>query len=237
MTLPDCPPQSAPDHDKSEHPLARKVTMPYKHKPAEVHHVQSGPGVYPPPEAVADFSGVATTPAANHATMLNDMAFELRKLMAIAEETAAFADKAAKDLAKFQLETLPQAMEQAGLSLFRTEDGFIVEVKEDVQCSIPKEDLQRRMQCFEWLRTAGHGAVIKELYAVDVRTLDDETKQDLARYLDETLGVSFERKEDVHPSTLKSLIKELLGAGTNLPPAFSVHQFKKAGLKAPKGTK
>jgi hypothetical protein len=212
--------------------------MPHQHKAAEVHHVvQSGTGVYPPPEAIADFSGVATVTPANAASMLNDMAFELRKRMAIAEETAAYAKKAADDVLEYQMKILPEAMEQAGLTLFRTDDGFVVEVKPDLKCSIPKEDRVRRDQCFEWLRTAGHGGVIKELYEVDVRTLDEVTKQSLRFFLDDNLGVSYEQKQDVHPSTLKALIKELLEGGTNLPPSFSVHQFKRADLKAPKGTK
>lgn len=190
----------------------------------------------PVPESV-DFSDEQPAPKEDHIRRLKDMAFELRKLILHANETAMYAEKAAADLVKFQTETMPAMMEQAGLTKFMTDDGYTVEVKPDVRCSIPKEDLNRRRECFEWLEKNGHSAAVKELYEVDVRTLDPETRAVLARYLDETLGVSYQTKQDIHPSTLKALVKELLEGGTTLPASFSVHPFKRADMKAPKGMK
>lgn len=183
-----------------------------------------------------DFSGVATEPKQDHLQMLRTMADTLRDKMRAAQDAALKAEAAANDLMRFQMETIPQAMELAGVTSFKLEDGSELLVKDDLKCSIPKEDLHRRVACFQWLRDNGHGMIIKEFYAIDVRALEDTDRAKL-RQLAAQLEVDIDVKEDVHPSTLKSLIKELLEKGTVPPPAFSVHQFKKADLKAPKGQK
>ena len=114
----------------------------------------------------------------------------------------------------------------------REHDGCELLVKDDVQTSIT---VANRPTGYAWLRDNGHGAIIKVDLVVDARALSDTDRQGLRDLIEESeFGVAVEDKESVHAATLKSLVKELLEKGTTLPPAISVHQFKKAELKEPK---
>lgn len=182
-------------------------------------------------DAQPDFSGVEL-PATrqDHLQMLQTMADTLReKLNAVADAQAEL-ERLTADLNHFQLIVVPEAMELAGVADFGLIDGTRLQVKDDVKASI---SIENRPYAHDWLREHGHGAVIKEAMLVDLRALDERTRSQL-RIAVEDFGGQPEAVESVHPSTLKSLVKELLEKGTTLPPSFSVFQFKKAELKEPK---
>jgi len=183
----------------------------------------------PPP----DFSGVANEPTGDQLQLLRQMAQTLREKIAAAAKAEEVLERVQADLANFQIVVIPQAMELAGITSFKLEDGSELFVKPDLKCSIPKEDLNKREECFTWLRSNGHGGVIKTSFDVDVRPLTEVQRKQLMMLL-QRKGLTAVVKDDVHWQTLKSLMSELLEQGTTPPPSFSIHQFKKAGLKAPK---
>jgi flavin-binding protein dodecin len=185
-------------------------------------------------EAAPDFSGVAVTGNTDALNMLPTMVETLRNLQRAADQAAQRAEEAAAKLSHFQMIVLPEAMELAGVAEYKLTDGSTLKVKPDLKASIPKEDLDKRERCFAWLQDNGHGSIIKTFFDVDVRALTPKQRASLAKMI-EKKGLHADVKQDVHWQTLKSLVKELLENGTELPPDFSIHQFKKAELKEPKG--
>jgi hypothetical protein len=175
-----------------------------------------------------DFSGVDNgPPREDHLRMLVSMADKLReKLNAVADAQAEL-DRLTADLNQFQLSVLPEAMELAGVANYTLSDGTQLIVRPDVKTSI---SIENRPYAHEWLRTHGHGGVIKEAYSVDLRPLTTEERDRLRQEIMK-FEVIPESIESVHASTLKSLVKELLEGGTALPPSISVFQFKRAELK------
>jgi hypothetical protein len=182
--------------------------------------------------AMPDFSGVQTAPNTGALEMLPTLVQTLRDKIRRAEQAAQDAQEAANDLLDFQTRVIPEAMELAGVGEFTLSDGSKIKVKDDLKVSITEAN---RFGAHEWLREHGHGGVIKTFLEVDVRTLDEDDRMRLKGVLaSEDFDVPVIDKENIHPSTLKSLVKELLESGTTLPSDFSIHQFKKAELKEPK---
>lgn len=180
------------------------------------------------PHTAPDFSGVDSgPPREDHLQMLVSMADKLReKLNAVADAQAEL-DRLTADLNQFQLGVLPEAMELAGVADYTLSDGTRLLVRPDVKASI---SIENRPFAHEWLRTNGHGGVIKEAFMCDLRPLTPEQREKLRREI-MSFEITPESIESVHASTLKSLVKELLEEGTALPPSISVFQFKKAELK------
>lgn len=192
-------------------------------------------GVGKVPDAVApgpDFSGVTTATNENQLDMLRTMAQTLRDKTREFERVSALAEIAAADLARFQMVTIPEAMELAGVTSFMLEGGAELLVKDDCKVNIKKE-LAVRDEAHAWLRANGHGGAIKVYFNVDVRALTEKQRASLEKKIVKA-GVACEHEESVHNAALKSLVKELLEKGTTLPPSISVFQFKKAELKEPK---
>jgi hypothetical protein len=185
----------------------------------------------PATDQTADFSGVITAPNESALDMLRTMATTLREKMREAQRTAEAAEVAAADLTSFQMVALPEAMLLAGVTDFTLSDGSKLSVKEDVKAAIT---IANREEAHQWLRDHGHGSVIKIFWEIDLRSFTMDQLPAIEEVLRVNLGLEPEAKESVHNATLKSLVKEILEAGTTLPPVFSVHQFKKAELKEPK---
>lgn len=177
----------------------------------------------------ADFSQVAqATPAALVAT-IGALVADLRKVeidMLAAEATY---EQAKAEFNRLRLIVIPDAM--VGLESLTLADGSIVNIKPDLNTSISEDN---RPEAFAWLRSTGNGDVIKAFESIDIRGLDAKQLKAYHALL-EKQGIVAEAKEAIHASTLKSLVKELLEKGTKLPPCFSVHQFKRAEVKAKKG--
>lgn len=177
----------------------------------------------------ADFSQLAAPAPATLVQTIGALVADLRKVeLDMLEKELAF-EQSKTEFNRLRLIVIPDAM--VGLESLTLADGSIVNIKPDLNASISEDN---RPEAFAWLRATGNGDVIKAFESVDIRGL---TEKQLKAYhaLLEKQGIVAEAKEAVHASTLKSLIKELLEKGTKLPPCFSVHQFKRAEVKAKKG--
>lgn len=138
-------------------------------------------------------------------------------------------------LARTETEDLPELMKELGLLDIKLLDGSKVEVKQEVQCGISEA---RRPEAHKWLTDHKFGGLIKTAilleYDSDERALAVKAAQKIAKALNRDVEV----KEQVHPATLKSFIKEqlALGAEGSKPPAdlFGIFPFNKAKVTAPK---
>lgn len=126
---------------------------------------------------------------------------------------------------------LPEAMTAIGMKKFVLVDGSTVNVKDDVAASIRSERIGAAVV---WLEAQGLGDVVKDEVKVSLGKGESQYAPQILGFI-EGLGFQASEKYSVHPSTLKSLVKEQLAKGVEFPEdCFSVYQYQKAEIKRPK---
>ena len=129
---------------------------------------------------------------------------------------------------------LPEAMLSLQLSSVKLANGFKLEIVDILSASISKANAPA---AHEWLREQGHGDVIKTSISVEFPRGEEETARETYTELrgKNTGAVSF--SENVHPQTLKKLVRELIEKGDNIPfDVFGVWTGKQAHVtQAAKG--
>jgi hypothetical protein len=154
------------------------------------------------------------------------MAETLLSARKIVERLESELSAAKADVQRLEQEDLPDLMQELGLSKFVLNTGETLEVQPDVTCAITEE---RRVAAHDWLTRHGFGGLIKT--EVIVKFGRDEREAAVAC----ANSVGGEMVERVHPSTLKSFIKEQMAAGTAIPfDVFGVHPFQRVKITAPK---
>lgn len=135
-------------------------------------------------------------------------------------------EAAKKDMRRVEQEDLPDLMQELGLETFKLKSGETIEVKPEVDCGITEE---RRAKAHDWLTTNGFGGLIK----TEVVAKFGRDEREAAVACAEQIGG--EMIERVHPSTLKSFVKEQMAAGKPVPfDLFGVHPYNKVKITAAK---
>lgn len=140
---------------------------------------------------------------------------------------------------------IPEAMMEAGIDNFETEDNVKVKIKNYVKASIPtttaiaKERdeyrrellIEKRRRCFEELEACGAGSLIKSQLHVDFEKGDTDKKAEALQKL-ESAGINAEVSDTVHAGQLTAWVKEQLQQGTNIDTdLFSVYEGNTAELR------
>lgn len=126
------------------------------------------------------------------------------------------------DLQRLEQDDLPDLMMELELTTFTLSNGTKVEVQQDVQCGISEE---RRRAAHSWLIDHEFGGLIK----TEVSVAFDRGGYAEAQRVAAEIGGAV--KESVHPSTLKSFIKEQLAAGNPVPfELFGVRPFNRVKI-------
>lgn len=125
-------------------------------------------------------------------------------------------NKAIKDIAEKQL---PDLMAACGLTELNLTTGEKIQIKTEYFANISKD---RADAAFQWLREHNMAGVLKERIIV--------SPEDQA-YLVEA-EIPFQVDASIHPSTLKSFVKERVESGEDFPrELFGVHVADKAVIK------
>jgi hypothetical protein len=133
---------------------------------------------------------------------------------------------AKEDVRRLEQEDLPELMQELGLETFKLTTGETIEVKQDIECGISEE---RRARAHAWLTENGFGGLIK----TEVVAKFGRDERDAAVAAAEQIGG--EMVERVHPSTLKSFVKEQMEAGRAIPfDLFAIHPFNRVKITAAK---
>lgn len=136
-----------------------------------------------------------------------------------------------EQLKEVQERLLPNAMAEVGMAEFKLEDGTKISIKNDVHCSIPKDDGGR---AFGWLRDHEFGGLIKNQIIAEFGKGEDEQAIAAATLLAEH-GYHPEQKQSVHPSTLKAFVKEQMNKGNEIPlDVFGAFTTTKSKVELPK---
>lgn len=134
-------------------------------------------------------------------------------------------------LKKVQEEELPNAMKEIGMTEFKLTDGTKVTIKNEVYCSIPKDDGGRALN---WLRDHNFGGLIKNQIIAEFGKGEDAKALEAAELLAEA-GFHPEQKQTVHPQTLKAFAREQIEKGNEFPmDYFGAHIVDKAKVELPK---
>lgn len=136
---------------------------------------------------------------------------------------------------------LPELFSLAGLPSITLYDGAVIGVVEQISATINDEN---REAAHAWLRAHDFGDLIKNAVTVTFGKGEDKDAQLLVHNIQvmaEQSTIKFgtlDQKETVHPSTLKSFVKEQLKAGKPFPAeTFKLFIKDVAVLKKPKVVK
>lgn len=135
-----------------------------------------------------------------------------------------------RDLHTLRTETIPAAMLAANTRQFGLLDGSSLTIEKKYFANIPTEDAiseagseelagnlrGRRAGCFQWLRRHKHSGIIKNFLTVTFGKDEDKRAKGLQAWLNAE-KIPFEKREGVHPMTLKSFVRERYEAGKTLP--------------------
>ena len=110
-------------------------------------------------------------------------------------------------------QTIPNLMQQAGVSLIKLKDGSSVEIKPFYAARIPSSKIE---EAFEWLRVNGHGDLIKNNVMLTFGRHQDNEAKSLVADLREK-GHNVKQAEKVEPMTLKAFVKEQIQDGKDVP--------------------
>lgn len=154
-----------------------------------------------------------STPSDEAFAPLNALVVEARETQAAIATLERELDEKAKLLVGILTVRLPSLMQSMGLTEFKTTDGLEISVKEEVEAHISKEN---QTAAHEWLDKNNHGGIIKR----DITVSFNKEQNEAAKALLEELSKKFAgvaSKQTVHPQTLKSWAKEMLGNGADFP--------------------
>lgn len=153
--------------------------------------------------------------------LMMEQAREVKRLVAELEE-------AEKRFRKTERTTLPDLLQEFGLSSIVLDTGQIVELKTDCAASIKEENKQA---AFGWLTEHDFDGIIKTKVVSEFSKGQYEQALEAVELLIES-GFPADLDQSIHAATLKAFVKEQMAEGTALPlDIFDIHNFKKATIK------
>jgi hypothetical protein len=139
-----------------------------------------------------------------------------------------------ESLRRITEQDLPEAMDEAGMTAFKLEDGTEIKVKPFYAASIPEE---RKEEAFTWMKERDFDGMIKSEVKVSFGKGEYEIAQSFLNFIRgfNEKAIDPEYKETVHWQTLRAFVKEQIEGGKELPlDLFGVFVGRKAELKMPK---
>lgn len=150
------------------------------------------------------------------------------KIVAVIEEDL---KKQQEILRVLEMETLPHAMTEVGVAGLTLEGGVKIEVENFYSCSVSDNDPENKEKALKWLRTNGHGELIKHEVKVALGTDAVKLLNSLRGWLN-ARRMKFKDSQSVNAQTLKSFMKEQLEKGNPFPmDIFRGYSGKKAVVK------
>lgn len=156
------------------------------------------------------------------------MAKILKNQMEVVIDLTAELKTAAEIQRRIEYDDLPTLMKELDLQNFSLKTGEKVEMKSDLSASITKE---KAPAALAWLIKNSFGGLIKTKVLTEFGKDDIEKAEKLAVQLVKKFGDNVSLTKAVHPSTLKSFVKDQLAKGKKIPmELFGVHQYDIAKL-------
>jgi len=128
---------------------------------------------------------------------------EVRHEVSCAERQLKVLQEKEKSLSE---EAIPQMMRDLALVKLEFENGTL-ELAKEYYAKIPSK---RSYEAFKWLDENGHGAIIKTNVGKEFGKGDREKSVEFMKLLEDHGITGYDVKENVHPSTLKAFVKDIL---------------------------
>ena len=144
-----------------------------------------------------------------------DIAESCNKLLETQKEVQEVEDqlKKLKDTEReLSEQTIPNAMQEAGLSMIKLENGVSVDIRPFYAAKIPASEQE---EAFNWLRENGAGDLIKNTVSLTFGKSQDIDASNLVDDL-KTKGYAVNQKMKVEPMTLKAYVKERIQNGQKI---------------------
>lgn len=163
------------------------------------------------------FEEAASQPAAASDALdkMKKMADEACELEGQISELEAMLEAMKKSAHHLKSKALPEAMFEAGLSEFVTDDGYRLAIETFLSGSLPK-DVAKRDEAITWLEEHEAGDLIKNNLTITFEKRQHNEAMDLVNELHER-GFDAAVKSDVHPQTLCAHVRERLKNGEEIP--------------------
>lgn len=145
---------------------------------------------------------------------LTGLARALLDAEADSEAAAHVASAAAERVRVLREDTLPNIMLEIGIDKITLTTGQVLSLKQDVYASITKEN---RDEAFGWLTEQGLDSVIKTEVVTAWGKGELKKAIKFFKSLQKRKGIVVLFNQEVHPQTLKALLREQIAIGANIP--------------------
>lgn len=148
-----------------------------------------------------------------------------------------------RELSKITDDLLPCAMQEVGMDSFTTTTGFKVKLQTVYDGTIGKgrnesdeDHATRRAQALLWLSNNRHDGIIKNKLSLSLPRGESELALRIVQKVRQQFGVDLDFHADIHPSTLKSFVREQMqGDFKDFPHAlFRASSHVRANIKQEK---
>ena len=167
------------------------------------------------PQPNYDYSQYDEAPSEDGLAILTRLAARMADEMAEVARVESELKEAKQMLRRTQEEDIPNQMDLLSIKDFTTKSGLTIKVKEDVFGSLPR-DAALRAEALTWIVDHDYGSLIKDSFSLKFGKGDKEVADKLAKLLEDG-NFRYDRKEDIHASTLKAFIRELMRDGEEVP--------------------
>lgn len=129
--------------------------------------------------------------------------------------------------------SLPNLLDEAQIPALDLDDGYRVERDLDVHASIAQA---KEEEAAKWLRDNNLGSIIKEHILIPIDKGEVKRTAGIIALLKKAL-IAFDVRSQVHPQTLKALVRERLEEGKPLSKAITYTSVPVVNVKASKASK
>lgn len=141
-------------------------------------------------------------------TVLALAQYEAEQFVLQKEEELATAKKTMRVISETKI---PELMDEVGFETFKTTDGLIISIKENLRAQISKANHSEAMA---WLVDNGHAKLIK--HKIALVPSNTEEASNMFKMLDEA-KFPYSDSASVHAGTLSKFVREKMEAGEDVP--------------------
>lgn len=184
----------------------------------------------------SDYQAEKTPPPSDALARLSELARQQRDLEEEIERKTEELKELSAEHRTLSWETIPKIMSELGLETVKTASGLTIKLKEDLRVSMPRDRADRGC---EWLEQNGCADVVKRAFTILFGVGDEawarKFESDLRRRKRQLV---VDRTKQVHASTLKATIRQLLEEGVNVPmELFGAHLQTVSKIELAKSSK
>lgn len=153
-----------------------------------------------------------------------------RRLRAMEEELAELSSK----FREITERKLPEEMAASGCERFEGKDGSVIEIKDFINGSIPKDE-DRRTKAFDWLTKNGAEDLIRLSVAFNLDPSQKKAQKAVLAFAKKS-GLTYDAAHKVHPQSLYAFVRERLESGEQVPvDTLGLYVGKVAKITLPSG--